>query len=115
MVCGRVGWERGRCGGGFQAAGLGTPPIYYPGVLDPTEAMPVGVTMAGEVRGIDFHLQSSLVSVVSEAGEEITDFLLTGIDHLADRGLVNRCGDTTADFFELSTQGLDNGLGGHGG
>jgi len=53
--------------------------------------------------------------VVSEAGEEIPDFLLTGIDHLADRGLVNRCGDTTADFFELSTQGLDNGLGGHGG
>ncbi|HEX4999160.1 MAG TPA: carboxypeptidase regulatory-like domain-containing protein [Terriglobia bacterium] len=41
----------------IRAIGLGTPPIYYPGSLDPTEATPVNVAVAAEVPAIDFHLR----------------------------------------------------------
>jgi hypothetical protein len=41
----------------IQAIGLGTPPIYHPGVLDPTEAVPVRVAAAADVRGVDFYLR----------------------------------------------------------
>jgi hypothetical protein len=49
----------------IQALGLGTPPIYYPGVLDPTEAAPVRLISSSEVRNIDFNLRPILTVKVS--------------------------------------------------
>ena len=44
--------------GGILAQGLASsPPIYYPGTIDPAGAVTVAIAAATDVRGIDFNLQ----------------------------------------------------------
>jgi len=59
-------------------------------------------------------LQGGLVGVAAEVGEEVADLLLTGVDDVAGRGLVDGVGDATAEFLEAAAQALQEGVGGNG-
>src|SRR6266545_7340061 len=65
-------------------------------------------------RGINLELQGGLVGVTAEVGEEVANLLLTGVDNVAGRGLVDGVGDTTAEFLEAAAQALQEGVGGNG-
>src|SRR3954469_16677873 len=57
-------------------------------------------------------LDGGLVGGLAEAGQEIADLLLAGVDDPAGWGLVDGIGHPPAELLELGAELLDEGLGG---
>src|SRR3954468_3221499 len=68
----------------------------------------------GESRllGLEAELDGGLVGGLAEAGQEIADLLLAGVDDPAGWGLVDGIGHPPAELLELGAELLDEGLGG---
>src|SRR3954466_1207212 len=68
----------------------------------------------GESRllGLEAELDGGLVGGLVEAGQEIADPLLAGVDDPAGGGLVDGIGHPPAELLELGAELLDEGLGG---
>src|ERR687884_1997327 len=62
--------------------------------------------------GLEAELDRGLVGGLAEAGEEIADLLLAGVDDLPGWGLVDGLGHPPAEVLELLAQLLDESLGG---
>src|SRR5205807_1496238 len=65
-------------------------------------------------RGINLQLQSGLVGVAAEVGEEVADLLLAGVEDVAGGSLVDGVGDATAEFLKAAAEALQEGVGGNG-
>jgi hypothetical protein len=57
-----------------QALGGATPPVFYPGTIDPDAAVSITVQASAEVRGTDFHLRPIPTATVS--GRVVAPFAL---------------------------------------
>src|SRR4051812_38151682 len=68
----------------------------------------------GESRllGLEAELDGGLVGGLAEAGQEVADRLLAGVDDPAGWGLVDGIGHPPAELLELGAELLDEGLGG---
>src|SRR4051794_20595662 len=62
--------------------------------------------------GPEAELDSGLVGGLAEAGQEVANLLLTGVDDLAGWGLVDGIGHPPAELLELNAELLHEGLGG---
>jgi hypothetical protein len=58
-------------------------------------------------------LDGGLVGRLSEASQQVADLLLTGVDDLAGRGLVDGIGHPPAELLELLAELLHQRLGGY--
>src|SRR4051794_33433805 len=62
--------------------------------------------------GLEAELDGGLVGGLAEAGQEVADLLLAGVDDLAGWRVVDGIGHPPAEPLELSAELLDEGLGG---
>src|SRR6476646_7680547 len=62
--------------------------------------------------GPEAELDGGLVGGLAEAGQEIADLLLAGVDDLAGWGVVDGLGHPPAEPLEVLAQVLDEGVGG---
>jgi hypothetical protein len=84
----------GRGGVLAEALGAGNPPIYYPGTLDPENAIPITVAASAEVRGVDFNLRPMRAATVS--GRVTAPFPLTAANPVVATGPRGRGGNAGA-------------------
>src|SRR3974377_2633985 len=60
--------------------------------------------------GINLQLQGGLVGFAAEVGKQVANRLLTGVDDVTGRGLVDGVSDAAAEFFEAATQALQESI-----
>ena len=63
------------------------------------------------LRGIEAELDGGLIGGLSEVGQEVTDFVLAGVDHLSRGGVVDGGGDLATETLEAAAELLQEGVG----
>ena len=62
------------------------------------------------MRGVGAELDGGLIGGLAEVGEEVADLLLTGVDDVSGRCLVDGVGHVSTELLKASTQLFQQGV-----